>query len=154
MDIICVSHPKCQAAESQPTLSTPEKMRSPNMVSLLKCSPFKISFLLWRSAMDLEPKANIKYSLPITVLCVLSLSPFRVRLHVTETNSHPRMKLVPWWKNICWHVSFIPGWNEYNFIPGWNLIWMKNFHWVWKHIKKFIILLDMLKHQTITFLEK
>ena len=55
-----------------------KKMRSPNMVSLFKHNPFKISLLLWGSGMDLEPKANIKYLLPITVLCVLSLSPFRI----------------------------------------------------------------------------
>ena len=35
-------------------------------------------FAIGVSGMDLEPKANIKYSLPITVLCALSLSPFRI----------------------------------------------------------------------------
>ena len=35
VDVIYVSHPKCQA-ESQPTLSTSEKVRSPNVVSLFK----------------------------------------------------------------------------------------------------------------------
>ena len=76
----------------------------------------------------------------------------KVRLHVTETKSDPGMKLVLGWKKFCLHVSFIPSWNEMNFILGWNLIWRKTSHWVWKHIIKFII--DMLKHQTITFLGK
>ena len=46
VDVIRVSPPKCQAAESQPTLSTPEKMRFPNVASLFKHSPFKISLLI------------------------------------------------------------------------------------------------------------
>ena len=62
---------------------------------------------------------------------------------------HPGIKFysfypeIPRWKNFRLHVTFI---------PGWNLIWKKSSHWVWKHIIKFII--DMLKYQTITFLEK
>ena len=77
----------------------------------------------------------------------------RTKSAFTETKSHPGMKLVPEWKNVCLHVSLIPGWNEYNFIRGWNLIWKKTCHWVrWKHIIKFLIFLnywnqkpDMLK---------
>ena len=77
----------------------------------------------------------------------------RTKSAFTETKSHPGMKLVPGWKNVCLHVSLIPGWNEYNFIRGWNLIWKKTCHWVrWKHIIKFLIFLnywnqkpDMLK---------
>ena len=77
----------------------------------------------------------------------------RTKSAFTETKSHPGMKFVPGWKNVCLHVSLIPGWNEYNFIRGWNLIWKKTCHWVrWKHIIKFLIFLnywnqkpDMLK---------
>ena len=77
----------------------------------------------------------------------------RTKSAFTETKSHPGMKLVPGWKNVCLHVSLIPGWNEYNFIRGWNLIWKKTCHWVrWKYIIKFLIFLnywnqkpDMLK---------
>ena len=77
----------------------------------------------------------------------------RTKSAFTETKSHPGMKLVPGWKNVCLHVSLIPRWNEYNFIRGWNLIWKKTCHWVrWKHIIKFLIFLnywnqkpDMLK---------
>ena len=43
--------------------------------------------------------------------CIETLH-LRVRLHVTETNSHPGMKLVSRWKNFCLQVSFILGWNE------------------------------------------
>ena len=77
----------------------------------------------------------------------------RTKSAFTETKSHPGMKVVPGWKNVCLHVSLIPRWNEYNFIRGWNLIWKKTCHWVrWKHIIKFLIFLnywnqkpDMLK---------
>ena len=60
----------------------------------------------------------------------------RTKSAFTETKSHPGMKVVPGWKNVCLHVSLIPRWNEYNFIRGWNLIWKKTCHWVrWKHNK-------------------
>ena len=62
--------------------------------------------------MDLEPKANIKYPLPITVLCVLSLSPFRVRLHVTKTEPHPAMK------KFLFTCQFHPGMKRVEFHPG------------------------------------
>ena len=62
--------------------------------------------------MDLKPKANIKYSLPITVLCVLLLSPFRVHLHVTEMESHPGMK------KFLFTCEFHSGMKRVEFHPG------------------------------------
>ena len=103
---------------------TPEKMRSPNMVSPFKHSPFKINFLLSGSGMDLEPKANI------TVLCVFSLSPFRVRLHVTKTESHPGMK------KFLFTCQFHPGRKRVEFHPGMNLNLNKNFPFSMKRYKK------------------
>ena len=131
VDVICVSNSKYQAADSQSAFSTPEKMRSPNMVSLFKHCPFKINLLLWGNGMDLKPKANIKYSLPITVLCVLLLSPFRVHLHVTEMESHPGMK------KFLFTCEFHSGMKRVEFHPGMKFNLKKTSHWVWKHVKKF-----------------
>ena len=79
------------------------------------------------------------------------IKPFRGCLHA---KFHPGMKRVQGWKNFCLHVSFIPGWNESNFIRGWNLTWKKTFHWVWKHIIKFIILAWCVKRSDDYFFRK
>ena len=75
-----------------------------------------------------------------------SYLPFRVRLHVTETKSHPGMKKFQFTR------EFHPRMKRVECHLGMKFNLKENPHWVWKHIIKFII--DMLKHQTITFLEK
>ena len=74
--------------------------------------------------MDLEPKANI------TVLCVFSLSPFRVRLHVTKTESHAGMK------KFLFTCQFHPGMKRVEFHPGMNLNLNENLPLSMKTYKK------------------
>ena len=81
----------------------------------------------------------------LRTLCAL-ISCLRVRLHVTETKSHPGMKKFQFAR------EFHPRMKRVECHLGMKFDLKENPHWVWKHIIKFII--DMLKHQTITFLEK
>ena len=44
-----------------------------------------------------------------------------MRLHVTDTNSHPGIKIVPGWKKFCLHVSLILGMKRVEFHHGMKL---------------------------------
>ena len=73
---------------------------------------FPIIFPKYKITSFSDVNRNLKFHISSQTSLIWNSKFFRVRLEVTEMKPHPGMKLIPWWKNFCLHVSFIPGWNE------------------------------------------